>query len=531
MRVDLVPPQAQSLLEVRVRPFKPDAQLRLDLEAIKSTDALSSMCGIVGIVDAGGVSLPLYYALYALQHRGQESAGISVFDGERLRTHKDQGLVAEVFHPETLERLPGTVGMGHVRYPTTGANTPENTQPFTFQFMGRPCAIAHNGNLVNTCELRASFEQAGQIFCTTTDTEVIASLIADELRRSASIEDAVRLCMARLRGSYSIVMLYEGALYAFRDPLGIKPLCLGTTPGGYIVASESVAIDALSGRLVRDIAPGELVRVTAEGYSSTQIAIANRAAHCIFEYIYFARADSIIDGVLVYDVRRTIGQKLHLEAPVEADTVCPVPDSGTAYAIGHSEVSGLPFVESLIKNRYMGRTFIMPTQAAREQAVRIKLNPIRAHLEGKSIVLIDDSIVRGTTSRRIIQLMRNAGAREIHMRIGSPPIRAPCYLGVDMPTREELIASSRDEADVCRSVTATSLHYISLEALVEAIGHDCGDLCTGCLTGCYPVPIEGEIARARVVDFVDDTFQLDLDSFGEITGSGDSTRPSDPSSS
>lgn len=473
------------------------------------------MCGIVGIVDAGGVSLPLYYALYALQHRGQESAGISVFDGDRLRKHKGPGLVAEVFDTEILRSLNGTVGVGHVRYPTTGANLPENIQPFNFEFLGRSFALAHNGNLVNTRELRAAYEQAGQIFCTSTDTEVIANLIADELRHSGSIEDAVRSCMAHLRGSYSVAMVYEDQLYAFRDPLGLKPLCVGTTPCGYIVASESVAIDALSGTLIRDVAPGELVRIDADGITSTQIAVADRAAHCIFEYVYFARADSIIDGVLVYDVRRRIGQKLCEEAPTAADSICPVPDSGTAYAIGYSEASGIPFLEGLMKNRYMGRTFIMPTQAARERAVRIKLNPIKKHLEGKSIVLVDDSIVRGTTSRRIVQLVRDAGAREVHLRVGSPPIRAPCYLGVDMPTREELIASSRSEEEVRASVTATSLHYISLEELVQAIGRDCNDLCTGCLTGCYPVAIKGETDHARVVDFVDTTFQLDLDSFGE----------------
>ena len=471
------------------------------------------MCGIVGIVDAGGVSHPLYYALYALQHRGQESAGISVFNGDRLRKHKASGLVAEVFDTETLRKLDGQIGVGHVRYPTTGANTPENIQPFNFRFMAKGFAIAHNGNLVNTRELRTSFEETGQIFCTTTDTEVIAALIATELRCSGSIEDAVRLCMARLRGSYSVVMAYDGAVYGFRDPLGIKPLCLGRTPGGHIIASESVAIDALSGTLVRDVRPGELVRINVDGVSSTQITKVDRTAHCIFEYIYFARADAIIDGVLVYDVRRTIGEKLHEEAPVDADAVCPVPDSGTAYAIGHARVSGLPYTESLIKNRYMGRTFIMPTQAAREQAVRIKMNPIRKHLEDKSIVLIDDSIVRGTTSRRIIQMIRNAGAREIHMRIGSPPIKAPCYLGVDMPTREELIASCRDEDQVCDSVTATSLHYISFDALIQAIGHPCDNLCTGCLTGCYPVAIDGETALTRDVEFLDDTFQLGLDSF------------------
>lgn len=472
------------------------------------------MCGIVGIVDAGGVSHPLYYALYALQHRGQESAGISVFDGDRLRKHKAPGLVAEVFDTEMLRSLEGQIGVGHVRYPTTGANTPENIQPFNFQFMGKGFAIAHNGNLVNTRELRASFEQGGQFFCTTTDTEVIAALIATEIRRSGSIEDAVRLCMSRLRGSFSVVMAYDGALYAFRDPLGIKPLCLGKTGTSHIVASESVAIDALSGTLVRDVRPGELVRITSNGVTSTQITKVDQPAHCIFEYIYFARADSIMDGVLVYDVRRAIGEMLHKEAPVDADAVCPVPDSGTAYAIGHAGASGLPFTESLIKNRYMGRTFIMPTQAAREQAVRIKMNPIRKHLEGRSIVLIDDSIVRGTTSRRIVQMVRNAGAREIHMRIGSPPIKAPCYLGVDMPTREELIAAERDEDEVCESVTATSLHYISFEALMKASGHHCDNLCTGCLTGCYPVEIDGETARARDVEFLDATFQLDLDSFG-----------------
>ena len=283
------------------------------------------MCGIVGIVDAGGVSLPLYYALYALQHRGQESAGISVFDGDRLRKHKGQGLVAEVFDTEILRGLNGTVGVGHVRYPTTGANLPENIQPFNFEFLGRSFALAHNGNLVNTRELRAAYEQAGQIFCTSTDTEVIANLIADELRHSGSIEDAVRSCMAHLRGSYSVVMVYEDQLYAFRDPLGLKPLCVGTTPGGYIVASESVAIDALSGTLIRDVAPGELVRIDADGITSTQIAVADRAAHCIFEYVYFARADSIIDGVLVYDVRRRIGQKLFEEAPDSGGLGLPGP--------------------------------------------------------------------------------------------------------------------------------------------------------------------------------------------------------------
>ena len=471
------------------------------------------MCGIVGIVDAGGVSFSLYYALYALQHRGQESAGIATFDGATLYKHKAQGLVAEVFNPDTLKGLAGCVGIGHVRYPTTGANRPENVQPFTFFYRDHIISIAHNGNLVNTEELRKAYEERGQIFCTTTDTEIIAKVLTDELRNATCIEDAVHHCMRMLRGSYAVVLMIDGVLYAFRDPLGIKPLCMGKTEGGYIVASESVAVDALNGTLMRDVHPGELIRIDDAGIEMNQIAVASRRAHCIFEYIYFARADSVLDGALVYDVRRNIGRKLFEEAPVITDSVCPVPDSGTAYAIGFSQRSGIPFVESLMKNRYMGRTFIMPSQTEREKAVRIKLNPIREHLKDKSVVLVDDSIVRGTTSRRIIEIMRDAGAREIHVRIGSPQIRAPCYLGVDMPTRAELIASDKEEEDVRKRITAISLHHISLEALVEAIGLERESLCTGCLLGCYPVPITGELSENPVVDFVDGTYQAKLGSF------------------
>ncbi|HVP94848.1 MAG TPA: amidophosphoribosyltransferase [Methanoregulaceae archaeon] len=472
------------------------------------------MCGIVGIVDAGGVSFSLYYALYALQHRGQESAGIATSDQEGLHKFKGQGLVADVFNTEILSGLKGAVGIGHVRYPTTGANRPENIQPFNFLFKDHNISIAHNGNLVNTRELREAYEQRGQIFCTTTDTEIIAKLITEEISSSGGIEDAVLHCMRTLRGSYAVALMVDGVLYAFRDPLGIKPLCIGKTRKGYIVASESVAIDALGGTFIRDVNPGELIRLDIQGMRSTQIAVASRHAHCIFEYIYFARADSVMDGALVYDVRRNIGAKLFEEDPVMADNVCAVPDSGTSYAIGYSMRSHIPFVESLMKNRYMGRTFIMPSQKARENAVRMKLNPIREHLRNRSVVLVDDSIVRGTTSRRIIETMREAGAREIHVRIGSPAIRAPCYLGVDMPTREELIASDKIEEEVKRSITADSLHHISLEALIGAIGEERANLCTGCLTGCYPVSIEGERSQETVIDFVEGTYQTRLESFG-----------------
>ena len=471
------------------------------------------MCGIVGIMDASGVSFPLYYALYALQHRGQESAGISTFDGVTLHKHKGQGLVADVFDMEMLRSLEGDVGVGHVRYPTTGANRPENIQPFNFTFKGHNISMAHNGNLVNTRELKASFEQDGQIFCTTSDTEVIAKVVIDEIGGPGCIEDAVLHCMRTLQGSYSVVMLIDGVLYGFRDPLGIKPLCIGRSPHGYIIASESVAIDALNGTFLRDVKPGEMVRIDPEGIRFIQIAKAERHAHCIFEYIYFARADSLMDGALVYNVREEIGRRLFLEAPVNADSVCPVPDSGTAYAVGYAQASGIHFLESLIKNRYMGRTFIMPTQRERERAVKIKLNPIKAHLRNRSIVLVDDSIVRGTTSRRLVGIMREAGASEIHVRIGSPAIRAPCYLGVDMPTREELIASNRIEEEVKKSITASSLHHISINALIEAIGIDSCDLCTGCLTGCYPLPIVGEESEKPKIDFAEGTYQSKLEIF------------------
>jgi amidophosphoribosyltransferase len=471
------------------------------------------MCGIVGIVDAGGVSHSLYYALFALQHRGQESAGISTWDGSSFYKYKGMGLVSEVFSDQNLGELKGHIGIGHVRYPTTGANLPENSQPFNFRFQDHHFAIAYNGNLVNAKELRTEFEQQGEIFSTTTDTEVVASTIVDEFRRSGKIEEAIIHCMHVLRGSYSVVLMLDGILYAFRDPVGIKPLCIGTTENGFIVASESVAIDTLGGTLIRDVAPGELFRITEKGFEAMQIAVADRRAHCIFEYIYFARADSVIEGKLVYDIRRKIGASLYDEAPVRADLVSPVPDSGTSVAVGFAHHSGIPYLEALMKNRYTGRTFIKPSSEERERAVRLKLNPIIGHIQGKRVILVDDSIVRGTTSRRIVGLMKESGAAEVHVRIGSPQIIAPCYLGVDMPTREELIASTRPVDEVKDSIAATSLHHVSLEALVKAIGIDRENLCTGCLTGKYPLSIEGESCLSRNIDFVVGSYQAKLGSF------------------
>jgi amidophosphoribosyltransferase len=476
------------------------------------------MCGIVGIVDAGGVSHPLYYALFALQHRGQESAGISTWDGTSFYKHKGMGLVAEVFTEQILTELPGSAGVGHVRYPTTGANLPENSQPFNFRFRDHYFAIAYNGNLVNSEELRSGFEADGEIFSTTTDTEIVAATLVHEFRKSGKIEEAIIHCLHVLRGSYSVILMLDGTLYAFRDPMGIKPLCIGTTKTGFVVASESVAIDTLGGTLLRDVAPGELFRITEQGFEPMQIAIADRKAHCIFEYIYFARADSVIEGKLVYDVRRRIGASLHDEAPVKADLVSPVPDSGTSVAIGFSHRSGIPYLEALMKNRYTARTFIKPSQKERELAVRLKLNPIIGHIWGKKVILVDDSIVRGTTSRRIVELMKERGATEVHVRIGSPQIIAPCYLGVDMPTRQELIASTRPVEEVKESIAATSLHHVSLDALVKAIGIDREHLCTGCLTGKYPLFIEGESCLSRNIDFVVGSYQAKLGSFPPHTG-------------
>jgi amidophosphoribosyltransferase len=473
------------------------------------------MCGIVGIVNAGGVSFPLYYALYALQHRGQESAGISTCEGTSLRKYKAPGLVADVFDVSILKELKGTAGVGHVRYPTTGEKIVENIQPFNFNFLGRNISISHNGNLVNSQELKEYYEQRGQIFCTSTDTEVIGNIVADELRKSRSIIDAILLCMKRLKGSFSIVMMVDDEVYAFRDPLGVRPLCIGEINGGYIVASESVAIDALNGTFLRDVSPGEMVCINKEGISCLQIAAADRPAHCLFEYVYFARVDSVIDGRLVYDVRRTIGQHLYDEKPVKADIVSPVPDSGIAHAIGYAEASDIPYREGLIKNRYMGRTFIMPTQEARESAVKMKLNPVKGHLNEKSVVLVDDSIVRGTTSRRIINIIKEAGASGVHMRIGSPPIKSPCFLGVDMPTREELIAHDKENEEVRESIGATSLHHISFKSLIEAIGIEENNLCTGCITGIYPICIDCEKSAPRHVDFIAGTYQSNLESFND----------------
>jgi amidophosphoribosyltransferase len=456
---------------------------------------LRESCGIVGLAlndrESDNAALPIYYALYALQHRGQESTGITVHDGKNAKTLKGMGLVPDVFKKYNLSDLKGFVGIGHVRYSTTGGSTIENSQPLIVNFMDRTIAIAHNGNLVNSGDLIAEFEAEGQVFLTSSDTEVIARLLVKELLK-ADILGAVEAVMKRIVGSYSLTILVDDTLVVVRDPLGFKPLCLGELDGGYVVTSESVAIDTIGGKLIRDVRPGEVLIFKDGSYSSHHLFRTKNTAHCVFEYIYFARADSIIDGQLVYQTRVRIGERLLDEHAIDADIVSPVPDSGITFAIGYSKKSGIDYMEGLMKNRYIGRTFIMPNQNMRETAVRLKLNTIRQNIEGKKVILMDDSIVRGTTSRRIVDMVRKAGAEEVHMRIGSPPIMSPCYLGIDMATREELVAAHKTVAGVEAVINADSLGYVSVEGLVEAVGIPEDDLCLGCLTGVYPVEIPGE---------------------------------------
>jgi amidophosphoribosyltransferase len=459
-------------------------------------------CGVVGVVMHNSESQPnpaalqIYYALYALQHRGQESTGITVHDGNRLHTIKGMGLVPEVYVRDDINKLKGNAGIGHVRYSTSGSSKIENCQPLVLNFKGGTIAIAHNGDLVNSRDLRDELESEGHIFVTNSDTEVITHLLVKELLKHDPV-GSIRAVMRRLVGSYSLTVLIDDLLVGVRDPLGFKPLCLGEIDGGYVVASESVAIDTLNGKFIRDVEPGEILVFKDCEIESYQASKEKNSAHCVFEYVYFARPDSIIDGQLVYRVRERIGEELAREHPIDADIVSPVPDSGITSAIGYSNESMIKYREGLMKNRYIGRTFIIPGQSMRETAVRLKMNTIFENIKGKRVILIDDSIVRGTTSRRIIDMVRSAGAKEVHARIGSPPIIAPCYLGIDMPTRDELIAAHKTISGVEAVINADSLGYLSIDGLVKSIGIDRDNLCLGCLTGVYPVEIPGEKCKQK----------------------------------
>ncbi|MFB6227444.1 MAG: amidophosphoribosyltransferase [Halobacteriales archaeon] len=460
---------------------------------------MEEKCGVVGASFADrDVALPIYYALYALQHRGQESAGIVTHDGFQQHEHVEMGLVGDAISEDDIDGLAGSAGVGHVRYPTAGSVDKCCAQPFSVSFRSGSLALGHNGNLVNTDDLRTVLQNAGHAFTSDGDTEVIAHDFARNLLEEDLVR-AVKRTMGRLHGSYSLTVMHDDIVLGIRDPQGNRPLVIGELDDGYVLASESAAIDALGGDLVRDVGPGELVILHSDGagFDSYRLFEEDHTAHCFFEHVYFARPDSKIDGRLVYDVRRDLGGKLWEEEGVETDVVLPVPDSGRAFATGYAEAAqedgaDVEFAEGLMKNRYVGRTFIMPTQEAREQAVRMKLNPIQSTIEGRTVTIIDDSIVRGTTSTQLVELIREAGAEEIHVRIGSPPILAPCYMGIDMANREELIAADRDPEEICEQVGADSLAYISIEAIAEAIDMPRDDLCLACVTGEYPYDVAGE---------------------------------------
>jgi amidophosphoribosyltransferase len=454
---------------------------------------MQEKCGVVGIrLSEGDAALPTYYALYALQHRGQEGSGIVTHDGFQQHSKKGLGLVAEVFDDEDIEHLPGRASVGHLRYPTAGEIDERSCHPYTVTSKRGSLALAHNGTLVNTDEVRAEFEERGHTFSTNSDTEVMVHELASNLVEN-DLLDAIERTMRRIRGAYSLTLMHDDRVVGVRDPLGVRPLCIGKIEDGYIVASESVAVDVLGGELVRDVRPGEVVVLDEDGggFESHQL-FDERPAHCFFEYVYFSRPDSTIDDRLVYDARREMGRLLYENHGVETDIVSPVPDSGRAFASGYAEAGDLEYSEALMKNRYVGRTFIMPTQDARETAVRLKLNTMDSNIEGKSVTLIDDSIVRGTTSSQLVKLLRDSGASEVHFRVGSPPIVAPCYLGIDMASRDELMASDKTVDEIRDEIGADSLEYLTVDDISEALGMGCGEMCTGCVTGSYPVDVEGE---------------------------------------
>ncbi|MGE5551651.1 MAG: amidophosphoribosyltransferase [Bacteroidota bacterium] len=450
-------------------------------------------CGVFGVyADEPGLDVAhqAFYGLLGLQHRGQESAGIAVTDGTRILCHKNMGLVRSAFRTEDLKALTGFAAVGHVRYSTSGQSSLANAQPMVARFSRGTIAIAHNGNLANAEHLLTELELEGSVFQSTSDTEVILNLLARFPRDS--FREALRKTCAKLIGSYSLVMLTRDALYGVRDPHGNRPLCLGKLDGAYLLASESAAFSSIGGSFLRDVAPGELVVIDRDGLHSEELLPSVRHATCAMEYIYFARPDSVIDGRSVHEVRKELGRELARAYPIEADVVVPVPDSGYSTAIGFAGEAGLPLDIGLIANRYVGRTFIQPHQDLRKQGVTIKLSPIEAVLRGKRVVIIDDSIVRGTTTSILIKLLRGAGAREVHMYVSSPPYANPCYYGIDVPGKRELIASSHTVEEIRRFINADTLHYLTPESLTRAIGRGGDQLCLACFTGDYPIVLPEE---------------------------------------
>ena len=477
-------------------------------------DKLHDECGVAGIFlknsdkneqpaaeNPQGMSAAamVYFALYSLQHRGQESAGISVFNDGEIKTHKGMGLTAEVFKPENLAELKGNLAIGHVRYATSGSKGIENAQPMVASSKLGSVAIAHNGQLTNYEPLREMLEETGSTFNSSSDTEVILKLIAKSYKKG--LERALTDTIQMIKGSFALCVMTKDSLIGARDPNGIRPLCLGQVEGGWVLASESCAIDAMNGTFVRDVRPGEIVIINKDGVLSFDFGEKTSKRSCIFEYVYFARPDSIVDEIPVQEARYHLGAKLAEESPVEADVVVGVPDSGLGAAIGYSRATGIPYAMGVVKNKYIGRTFIAPTQKDRENMVFVKLNALKSDLNGKRVIVIDDSIVRGTTSRRLVQILRRAGAKEVHFRVSSAPVKFPCYLGIDTPTKAELISSNHDVEEICKEIGADSLAFISVDGMFEAL-RECNPeqygFCKGCFTGEYPMSVPGELSGKKL---------------------------------
>jgi amidophosphoribosyltransferase len=450
-------------------------------------DHFHDHCGVCGVFGHAEAAKLVYLGLYALQHRGQESAGIVTSTGLDLVTHKGMGLVEEIFKPEVLARLPGDVAIGHTRYSTAGDTALMNAQPIVIDCNKGKLALGHNGNLTNAGKWRRQLEHRGSIFQTTSDTEVIVHMVARSAARNLS--GAIGDALNQLEGAYSLLLLTREELYAIRDPRGFRPLSLGKLGAAYLVASETCAFDLLGAEYIREVEPGEMVRISRSGLESIRFAPPKPHQYCIFEHVYFARPDSLVFGRPVNQSREKLGRQLAAEHPAVADVVVPVPDSGVPAAIGYAHASGIPFRMGLIRNHYIGRTFIEPEQAIRDFGVKLKLNPVRGLLKDKRVVLVDDSIVRGTTSRKIVRMVREAGATEVHVRISCPPTMSPCYYGIDTPTREELIAAVHSIEEIRQFLGADSLGYLSLESLRRAVGDTQGHFCTACYTGNYPTEL------------------------------------------
>ena len=474
---------------------------------IDEDDVLHDECGVVGVYLNGAsgdtatmqASSLAYYGMYSLQHRGQESAGIAVSDGSDVKVHKLMGLVADVFKRDDLDALSGRIAVAHVRYATAGGCTIENAQPMVYRFKLGTVAVAHNGQLVNYEKLREMLEESGSTFNSTSDTEVIVKFIAKSYKKG--LERALTDTIQLIKGSFALCVMTRDCLIGARDPNGIRPLCLGKLAGGWVLASESCAIDAMGADFVRDIRPGEIVIINDDGVLSFEFGEKTSKRSCIFEYVYFARPDSVLDEIPVQEARLRMGAMLAKENPVSADVVIGVPDSGLGAALGYSHAAGIPYATGIVKNKYIGRSFIAPTQKERENTVFVKLNTIKNEINGKRVIVIDDSIVRGTTSRRLIQILRKAGAKEVHFRVSSPPVKFPCYFGIDTPRRAELISSIHDVETICKEIGADSLAFLSMDGMLEAL-RSCNPeqygYCKGCFTGEYPVAVPGEIRSAQL---------------------------------